>query len=235
MKVDVIISAEHIREGELKGKNVVIIDMLRATSVIVTALNNGAEKVIPFVSIEEAFKYKKQHPNDIVLGGERKALRIDGFDLSNSPYDYTEDIIKGKTLILTTTNGTKAINASKEANNVFIGSILNADAVADKLCFMDEDITLVNAGTAGQFSMDDFICAGYIICCIKNHRNDIELTDIAKTADYIYNNNTNIDSFIKNAKHYGILKNLGLSKDLKYCMKKDIIDIIPEYRNGEIR
>lgn len=234
MKVDVVISADHIKEGELQGKVAVVIDMLRATSVMVTALDNGAKKVVPFLTVEEAFDYSKQHSGQVILGGERKAVKIEGFDFSNSPLEYTKEVVQGKTLAMTTSNGTRAIKGCTGASHIFIAAMLNGKAICRKLQELNEDVVIVNSGTMGQFSMDDFICAGYIIETLTKDNPKIELSDIAKTAKYIYENNKDIDSFIKNARHYDILKSLGLAGDLQYCMKKDIIDRTPEYINGEI-
>lgn len=234
MKVDVVISADHIKKGELQGKVAVVIDILRATSVMVTALDNGAKKVVPFLTVEEAFDYSRKHNGQVILGGERKALKIDGFDFSNSPLEYKRELVEGKTLAMTTSNGTRAIKGCDGASHIFIAAMLNAKSICKKLKELDEDVVIVNSGTMGQFSMDDFICAGYIIDTLTKNDPKIELSDIAITAKYIYENNKDIDSFIKNARHYNILKSLGLHGDLQYCMKKDIIDSTPECINGEI-
>ena len=115
MKLDVIISADNIKEEYLEDKIVVVIDMLRATSVIITALANKAKEVFPILTVEEAFNKKEEFlrvEKEVLLGGERKALKIEGFDFSNSPLEYTSEKVKGKTIILSTTNGTRAINLS---------------------------------------------------------------------------------------------------------------------------
>ncbi len=234
MKIDVIISADDIKESKIKDKIVVVIDMLRATSVITTALNNGASRVIPFLTVEEAFSKAKELKDNYLLGGERKAILIDGFNLSNSPLEYSKDVVNGKDIILSTTNGTRAINNCLKAKRIFIGAMINAKAITDKLAEINEDVVFVNAGTVGQFSMDDFICAGFMISKL-NDLNNHELSDIATTARYIYENNPNVIEYIKLARHYSVLKNLGLEADLEYCCKKDIIDSVPEFVNGEIR
>ena len=118
MNIDVIISADHIKEEYLDDKIVVVIDMLRATSVITTALANGAKEVVPMLTVEEAFNKKKELSEkglDALLGGERRAIKIEGFDFTNSPLEYTRDQIEGKSIILSTTNGTRAINLSLKA------------------------------------------------------------------------------------------------------------------------
>lgn len=233
MNIDIIISADDIKEEKILNKSVVVIDMLRATSVIVTAVKNGVKKVIPVLTIEEALNIASHDRERYILGGERKALKIDGFDCSNSPLEYKKELVKDKILVMTTSNGTRAIKGSIKAKNILIGAVINAQAVAEKLIGLKNDVVLVNAGTYGQFSMDDFICSGYIIDCILRMC-DAELTDIAKTAHYIYNQNKDIKSFIKYAAHYNRLKSLNLMDDLEYCSKKDIIDIVPEYKNGDI-
>lgn len=230
MNIDVIISADHIKEEYLENKVVVVIDMLRATSVITTALANGAREVIPMLTVEEAFERKDELLGkgiESLLGGERRAIRIDGFDFSNSPLEYTEEKVNGKTIILSTTNGTRAINLSLKAQRILIGAMINAKAVIDVLKEINKDVVFINAGTNGEFSMDDFICAGYMISLLcEKCEND--LSDIAKTAKYIYENNINIMGYINNARHYNVLKTLNLNNDLEYCCRKSIINIVPE-------
>lgn len=234
MKLDIIISADNIKEEYLENKIVVVIDMLRATSVIVTALANKAKEVFPILTVEEALKKKEELiMNGItpLLGGERKALKISGFDFSNSPLEYSSDKIQGKSIILSTTNGTRAINLSLKAEEILIGAIVNAKAIARELKKYNKDVVFINAGTNGQFSMDDFICSGYMISLLCDKDNN-ELSDIAKTAKYIYENNTDLISYIKEANHYNVLKSLNLLRDLEYCCQKDIIDIVPKFNKS---
>jgi len=233
MNIDVIISADDIRPELITNKVVVVIDMLRATSVITTALANGAEKVIPVLTVEESFKIAESLNNDVILGGERRAVKIDGFHMSNSPLEYTRKEVEGRTVILSTTNGTKAINNCLEADKIYIGCMLNAKAVADKLIELDKDVVFVNAGTLGKFSIDDFICAGYMISCLSENSKAV-MSDLAFTAKYVYDNNNNVLDYIRNARHYEVLKSLNLEADIQYCVKKDLFSIVPEYKDGEI-
>lgn len=235
MNIDLIISADYVDDSKVKDKTAVVIDMLRATSVITTAINNGCSKVIPVVTVEEALKISNNKRCDFILGGERNALKIEGFDCSNSPLEYKKENVYGKNIILTTTNGTKAINKSVKAKNILIAALLNAKSVSDRVIDLGNDLVIVNAGTYGEFSIDDFICSGYLIDCIIKKEKDVKLSDIAKTCHYIYLNNKDIIGFIKNADHYKRIKKLNLEKDLDYCCKKDIIDVVPEYINGQIK
>lgn len=235
MKVDVIISGDDIKESKIENKIVIVIDMFRATSVIVTALNNGCKEVIPFLTIEEAFEKAKEFKREnCILGGERKAVKIDGFDVSNSPLEYTKELVGGKSVLITTTNGTKTLTRSLAAKKIFIAAMINAKAVAEKLLEINEDVVIINAGTNGNFSMDDFICSGYIINEMIKDSSKLDLTDIAKTAYQIYKSNENVISYIKDATHYSVMKGLGLDEDISYCTKKSIIDIVPEYKNSKI-
>jgi 2-phosphosulfolactate phosphatase len=235
MRVDVIISASDVRKEKLKNKVVVVIDVLRATSVIITALSNGCKEVIPAREIDEALQIVGNEREKYILGGERSALKIEGFDFSNSPLDYTKENIEGRTLVMTTSNGTRAIKNSEDAEHIFIAAMINAKAVARKLVEINKDVMFVNAGTQGEFSIDDFITSGYIIEVLKEVAEDVELTDIATTSNYIYKNNQDILSFVKHAAHYNRIKELGLEEDLKYCLTKDIVDIVPEYKNSKIK
>lgn len=236
MNIDVVISAQHIKPEKFKDRIVVVIDVLRATSVMVTALNNGCDKIIPVKEIEEAIDIASKDRNKYLLGGERGGIKIDKFDFSNSPLDYIEDIVKGKSLIMTTTNGTRAIKNSEEAEKIFIGALINGRVVAEKLAKLNKDVTFVNAGTDGEFSMDDFITSGYIINCLRDiMKNHCTLTDIAKTSEYVYINNPSIISFVKDALHYKRMKELRYNEDLRYCLSKDLINIVPEYKDGEIK
>lgn len=236
MTIDVVISADDIKNDVIKGKTVIVIDMLRATSVITTAVANGCSKVIPVLTIEEAVDIAQDNKDEYILGGERKALKIEGFDCSNSPLEYTKDVVKNKTIVITTSNGTRAIKGCEDAKNILIGAMINAKAVAKKAMELNNDVVLVNAGTYGQFSMDDFICSGYMIdCMISMSDYKIGLSDIATTAHYIYENNKDIIGFVKNASHYKRIMDLKLYDDLDYCCKKDVIDVVPEYLNGIIK
>ncbi|EDT73696.1 MULTISPECIES: 2-phosphosulfolactate phosphatase family protein [Clostridium] len=235
MKIDIIISADDIIESKLENKIAVVIDMFRATSVIVTALNNGCEEVIPFLTIEETLESSEElKREEYILGGERRAVKIDGFDLSNSPLEYTKEVVEDKKVLITTTNGTRTLTKSNSAKRIIIAAMINAKAVADKLLEINEDVVIINAGTNGNFSMDDYICSGYIINEMLKVDNNIELTDISKTANMIYENNSDIISYVKEATHYSVMKSLELDNDIEYCMKKSIVNNVPEYKDGKI-
>jgi 2-phosphosulfolactate phosphatase len=233
MKIDMIICGDYVTTEAVRNATVIVVDVLRATSVIITALNNGAKSVVPVTSVEEALSTKKKLES-VVLGGERRAQKIEGFDLSNSPLEYKSEVIHDRNVVITTTNGTKAISKSSAANKVYIGGLLNAKAVSSKAIKNEKDIIIVNAGTNGVFSMDDFITGGAIIDEILSEQ-EYELTDIAKTALVIYRSHKDIKSYVKEAAHYKILVDLGLEEDIDYCLQKDLFNIVPEYKDGIIK
>lgn len=237
MKIDVIISADYIKEEDLKGKIVVVIDVLRATSVITTAIANGASKVIPTLTVEEAFKERDKLValgEKVLLGGERQALKIEGFDFTNSPLEYKKEIVEGKILILSTTNGTRALTLSSSGEKVLIASLLNAKAIARELIKINKDIVIVNSGTNGEFSLDDFICGGYIIDLVTKGVT-CDLTDISKMAKNYYCTSFDLKESLKEAKHYGVLKSLGLEADLEYCLTKDLHHNVIYYKDSVIK
>jgi 2-phosphosulfolactate phosphatase len=240
MKIDIIISAGDIKQEKVQDKTVIVIDMLRATSVIATALANACKEVIPMLTIPDALELVNEEREKYILGGERKAVKIEGFDCSNSPLEYTEKLVRDKTIVLTTTNGTRAITGCTGARDILIGAMINGFAVANQAVSKSNDLIILNAGTYDEFSMDDFICSGYIIDCIlgqaESMKNlEVELSDIAKTAHYIYESNKDIKGYIEKATHYKRLLNLGLKEDLEYCCQKSITDIVPVYKDGIIR
>ncbi|HLA84815.1 MAG TPA: 2-phosphosulfolactate phosphatase [Thermoguttaceae bacterium] len=152
-----------VDEKELRDGTVVVIDVLRASTTIVTALAAGAREVVPCQEIDQARAAAAEFaPDDVLLAGERHALPIDGFDLGNSPDDFTPETVHGCSIVFTTTNGTWALARCRLAQRVLLGSFVNASAVLDRLVGV-EQIHLLCAGTDGQMSYDDVLCAGLLV------------------------------------------------------------------------
>lgn len=232
MKVSLIPAVTYLNEDELVGKNAVVIDVLRATSVMTTAIGNGASEIIPLTEIEEALKLKNA---TCILGGERKGLKIEGFDLANSPLEYTRDRVSGRRVAMTTTNGTKTINKALKADGIYIACMLNGRSVARKLSEDKRDIVIICSGTYGKFSLDDFICAGKIIYELKNFI-DVQTDDMASAAYLAYRDNKDdVISYVSYAMHYNYLLSIGLEEDIKYCFKEDVMDVVPVYGDGKIK
>jgi 2-phosphosulfolactate phosphatase len=148
----------------LTAKKVVVIDVLRATSTIVTALGNKALEIIPVIEPSEVIDLiKKLGPGECLTGGERKGLKIEGFDMGNSPAEYKKERVEGKKIIISTTNGTKAIKSTQGAAEVYIGSFLNVRAVVDHLREGDQDIIIICSGRDQNLCLEDLACAGMMI------------------------------------------------------------------------
>ena len=233
MKIEILVSAKEALNKDFKGKNVVVIDVLRATTVMITALKNGAEKIYPFKEIKEAIQ-KKEELKDGLLAGERKGLKIEGFDFGNSPLEFTEKKIKGKVICMTTSNGTRAIENSQSGENIYIASYINVSSVVEKVLKNEIDLIIVCAGTEDEFSLDDSLCAGIIANKTLEKRSvltDAFTISLQKLAKY----SKNIKEVLKDSKHYSYLKKIGYESDLDYCLTLDCCDIVPEYKNKEIK
>lgn len=162
-KLNVYALPSLVTEEELAGKTVVVIDVLRASTSICCALDAGAKGVLVCQDIDEARRLAEElGPDEVVLAGERDGLPIEGFDLGNSPEEYRSEAVAGKTLVFTTTNGTRAMRHCRQAQRVLIASFLNASAVFRELVALDE-VHIVCAGTKGQYSRDDILLAGLLV------------------------------------------------------------------------
>ncbi|MDI6602089.1 MAG: 2-phosphosulfolactate phosphatase [Thermoanaerobacteraceae bacterium] len=214
----------------LYDKLAVVIDTLRATTTIITAIYHGAECIIPVESIEEAFIQKELY-TDPLLGGEREGLKIEGFDLGNSPLEYSEKLVSGKTIIMTTTNGTRAIKSAIGSNKIILAALINSGLVADYMKLLKRDIVIVCSGTEGNFTMEDVYTAGALIC--KSGRDD--LTDAAFAAKFLYEYMRKSPELLyKSCAHLINLIDKGFSEDIEYSLKEDTMETIPYYKDGKI-
>lgn len=232
MRIEILASAKEALNKNFKGKNVVVIDVLRATTVMITALKNGAEKIYPFKEIKEAVE-KREELKDGFLAGERKGLKIEGFDFGNSPLEFTEEKIKGKVICMTTSNGTRAIENSQSADNIYIASYLNVTSIVEKIMESDKDLVIVCAGTDDEFSLDDSLCAG-IIANKVSEKKKVLMDDFTISLQNLAKFSKNIKEVLEESKHYSYLKKIGYESDLEYCLTLDLCDIVPEYKNQEI-
>lgn len=237
MKVNVYATHNSVREIDIKDKIAVVVDVLRATSTIVTSLNSGCKEVIPVVEIEEAMEISRNYEREsYLLAGERNALKIEGFDLSNSPAEYVREVVEDKSIIFTTTNGTKAIRRAEGAKKVILGALINAEAVSDYILSHRDDVAFICAGTEGRFSLDDILAVGSIIHRMDNGEHSLEFDDLAIVCRYMYEQHSNnLDSIMQKSRHYNVLEETEYYEDLEYCLKEDIISIVPEYIDGVLK
>ena len=212
---------------------VVIIDVLRATSAICTAFENGAEKIIPVATLEEAKAYKQK---GFLVGAERNGLPVAGFDFGNSPFHYMGENIKGKTIVLTTTNGTQAIEAAKDAYKIVIGSFLNIDSLCDFLIKENRNILLLCSGWKNKFNLEDAVFAGAVTDAISNHSEDrYDFGDACLALKYLSQMaKKNPNKFLSHSSHKERLAKLNLKEDVRYCFTPNQTKVIPIYMGGAL-
>ncbi|MEJ2614096.1 MAG: 2-phosphosulfolactate phosphatase [Ignavibacteriaceae bacterium] len=237
MKINVIFSHNNYDELFFASKTSVVIDVLRASSTIVTALQNGAKEIIPVASVEFAVKISGGlFTGQTLMCGERNTKKIEGFALGNSPLEFTEDKIAGKSIILYTTNGSKAVVKAKFSENLFITTFLNLSAVANKLIEVGKDTEIICSGRGNAISLEDIVCAGKLVSEIQKNKEEIELSDSSKAS--ISLNKTfgkNIHKMLKDTEHGQILIKNGFEKDIEYCSKLDLLEAVPVFTNNALR
>ena len=232
MTVDVILAAGDATYDRVMHKSVAVIDVFRATSVIVEALHNGARAIIPVVNVEEAVLMRQKFGEDeALLGGERDTVMIEGFDLDNSPLMYKPETVRGKTIIFTTTNGTRAIQNSRGASSIMVASFLNMSAVCDALARMNRDVALVCSGREDRFTAEDGLCAGAMVGTLAFNYG-FEMTDIAEVLQQMYANAaSDLRKRLETTTHYKDINARGYDADIRFCLQRDIYDVVPVYDN----
>lgn len=211
---------------------VVVIDVLRATSAICAAFDNGIKSIIPVATIEEAREYQKQ---GFLVGAERKGQIVDGFDFGNSPYSYMKDELKGQDVVLSTTNGTKALSIAKDAETVVVGSLLNLDVLCEWLAKQDKNVLCLCSGWQDKFNLEDTICAGAICEHLLNTGEFTSDEDSSIAAKYLYLSAwDNPLGYLKSSSHRRRLKNLNLNEDVKYCLTPNTSNSIPILNDGKL-
>lgn len=235
-QIDVFSSAHSFKEEDIRDKTVVMIDVLRASSTMVTALQNGAKGVIAVEDMGDASKISHNlDAESFLMSGEKNGITIEGYDLGNSPLEHTQEVVNGKTIILNTTNGTKAIRRCSLADQIIVGSFLNLNTIVEYLQNLDEEVLLVCAGWRGRLSLEDILCAGNII--YELYRGDLpnEARDGAKVAFGLYEKfGDDIENSIKSSNYAERLKDIVSEEDLEYCCQRSITDILPALNEGII-
>lgn len=236
MRIVNLFTPGEIDEPSVKGKTVAVIDVLRACTTAAYAMSRGCERIIPVATVEAATNLAASLDKTVtLLGGEREGKRIDGFDLGNSPLEYNADVVKQKTIILATTNGTRAISMSQGAKEIVIASFVNMGAVVDYISGLGEDrIMVVCAGQDDRFALEDAVCAGMMIERLCKD-NDCDLNDGAHAARLLYRQNEQaIPALLKNCEHGRYLQSLGFGKDLDVCGRVDSLKVLPIVKDGRI-
>ncbi len=211
---------------------VVVVDVLRATSAICTAIHHGVERMIPVASLDEAFEYKKK---GYLVAAERDAVKQDGVDFGNSPFHFMTPELEGKTIAISTTNGTQAIEAAKHAHHIVIGSFLNLNSLASWLEMQNKPVVVLCAGWKNRFNLEDSLFAGALAnCLIKTGKFETACDSTIAMGHLFQLASHDLYAFLENSSHRKRLKNLNLEKDIRYCLQYNIMDTIPVVENGSI-
>lgn len=210
----------------------VVVDVLRATSAICTAFEHGISRVIPVPDVEDTYFYKDH--DDVIVAAERGGEVVEGFSYGNSPFSYMNEDIKGKTLVITTTNGTQAIEAAKDSQIILVGSFLNFDALTENLRNIDRDVMVLCAGWKNRFNLEDTLFAGAVTENLLEAGfsyatdSDAALASLSlyKSAKY------DLFDFLENSSHRNRLERLNLEEDVKYCLSFNKTRCVP-YLKGD--
>lgn len=241
MKIETLLTPYFVENEKMFDNSLVVfIDVLRASTTICAALYNGAKEVIPVESVDKAAQIYSNLSREIrLLGGERNMIKPDGFDLGNSPLEYIEEKVKSKTIILTTTNGTKAFLKAKQANIKLIGCFANQSSILRYInSILKNDFKMIYflcAGNQSRMAYEDVLCAGafayYLSQTIES-----ELSDSSLAAKNLFElHKDNIFELLKNCEHPRKLLEAGLKSDIEFCLKTDIFEIIPIFESNSIK
>lgn len=228
--VEVCVSPELMHLYDVTDKTVVVVDILRATSCMVTAFAFGVDCIKPFAELDDCRLMSK---SGFITSGERNGEKVEGFDKGNSPFEYMEEI-RGKKIAFTTTNGTQAISKSLAAKDVVIGAFLNLSAVSKYVADSHNNILIVCAGWKGRVNLEDTLFAGAMVDRLQN-KVAVE-DDAAVIAHHLYTlAKYNKFEFIKDASHIRRLNRLGIKEDILYCLTEDKYEVVPRLTDGVLR
>jgi 2-phosphosulfolactate phosphatase len=225
--VDVCLSPDMMHLYDFRDRTVVIVDILRATSCMVTAFAHGVEHIVPFANLDNC-RAMKDH--GYITSGERNGEKVQGFDNGNSPFEYME-AVRGKKIAFTTTNGTEAIDRSRGAREILIGSFLNLSAVAKHLLKGTNSVLVLCAGWKGKVNLEDSIFAGALVTRIRDVIKPE--CDAPLAAMHLYETaKSDLVGFMSSASHVQRLKRLDITKDISFCLTADKYDVVP-FLDGE--
>ena len=243
MRIDVYFTPAELSAVELP-EQVVIIDVLRATSTMAEALANGARAILPVATADDAVRIAQNIGRDsVLLCGERKGLAIDGFDLGNAPVEFSAERVEDMTLVMTTTNGTRAVLTVAERQGVasedgrvavLAGSYLNLAAVARQLIDGGTDAAVVCAGREGRFALEDAVCAGHLVRTVEAAGQTVEPNDAARASLRLADEAASVESLLEATAAGRNLMALGRGEDLAFCAQLDRTERVPRLRGRRI-
>lgn len=240
MRVDVAFTPAGLSATDVQGRTIFVIDILRASTAICAALNHGAKAVIPVASTEEALRLAQTiGSTDVRLAGEKDCIRIPGFDLGNSPLEMTEAAVRGKTIIVTTSNGTRALLACQGANAVYLAAAVNLTAAAEKAresLRADHHMLVICAGRDGAFSLDDAYCTGQLLAAAFGSRKPRRgLNDAALAClDLVRRYGDRWERPLAYSRAGRELIKLGFRDDLRAAARLDAYPVLPHFHERRV-
>jgi len=235
MRIDVVELPGQLGGGDWSEALFVVVDVLRLSSTMVTAFANGCEAAIAVAEPAEAFALRDELPN-VLLAGEREGYRIDGFDLGNSPFEMAREAVAGRTLVMCSTNGTRAITASRAGAETIVACFLNLSAVVRCACGTGRDVTMLCSGKLGSAALEDIVCAGMLVGKLVEVDTRAQLTASARRALEAYGRHAdNLARMVAGCEHGQYLTSIGMGRDVPYCAEVDRFDLVPRLTNGTIR
>ena len=230
-KIEVCLTPALIDLYAIENSIVVVIDILRATSSMVYGIDNGAQAIIPVAQVEECMSYAGK---GYLLAAERNGEVVEGYDFGNSPFSYTAEKVAGKTIVLTTTNGTKALHlARKRASQVVIGSFLNLEALCEWLKTQEKDVLLLCAGWKDQFNLEDTIFAGAVVNQLRSGFTHYDDASVAAEDLYLLAKD-DLRAYIHKSSHSHRMVALNIEEDVKFCLQTNICQAIPVLEGGQL-
>ncbi len=231
-KLEVCLTPALLHLYDIRESIVVVIDIFRATSSICYGIENGAEAIIPVSTVEICESYRS---SDFLLAAERNGEVVNGFDFGNSPFAYAAEKVKGKTIVLTTTNGTHAIHQSQEASKIIIGSFLNLDALCNWLKTQDKSVLLLCAGWKDKVNLEDTLFAGAVVHHLNEDEDQYKLDDAGiASADLYMLAKGDLSAYLKKTSHSEHLKKLNIEEDIEFCLNLNIAASIPVLENNRL-
>ncbi|MBD3170807.1 MAG: 2-phosphosulfolactate phosphatase [candidate division Zixibacteria bacterium] len=236
MDIQTFFSAEAASQRNLEGRNVLVIDVLRATTSMITALTNGAKTIIPVESVVKARAMLSQFPKGTaLLCGERGFDRLEGFHLGNSPMEYNRDAVNGKSLVFTSTNGTRGVTAGLKSDTMVMGAFINFPRPADYLVDLKKDLTIICCGTTGYFSLEDAVCGGMFIHYISKNLRTFTTNDASEAAMALFRRyRDRIPMMMETCENGRQLSSMGYHQDVAYCSQIGKTDIVPISKGNEL-
>jgi 2-phosphosulfolactate phosphatase len=235
MRIDAYFTVPEVEPAALVGATVVVIDVVRATTSIIEALANGARAIYPTTSTEDAVRLASSlGRDDTLLCGERKGLKVEGFDLGNSPREFTAEVVGGMKLVMSTTNGTAALAAGREGDRLLACAFTNLGAVARAVAGEDQ-LVVICAGRDDRFSLDDALCAGHLVKQLMNGaEGEHELNDAADAARALAGSRDPSRAVLEATVGGALLAGIDMQDDLDICAELDRHDIVAEMKDQAI-